>query len=126
MLHKENEGNEGKHLGRSGIGSWIGRLLLIMVILGITSFLTPGFTIQGLWSFLIAAVVITLLDYFAERLMGVDASSFGKGLKGFAIAAVILYLTQFFIPNMSVSIIGAILAAIVIGILDAVLPGRAM
>lgn len=123
MLHKEHEE---KQSSRSGIGSWIGRLFLIMVILGITSFLTPGFTIQGLWSFLIAAVVITLLDYFVERLMGVDASSFGKGLKGFAIAAVILYLTQFFIPNMSVSIIGAILAAIVIGILDAVLPGRVM
>ncbi|MCE5219804.1 MAG: phage holin family protein, partial [Clostridium sp.] len=30
------------------------------------------------------------------------------------------------IPNMSVSIIGALLAAIVIGILDAVLPGRVM
>ena len=55
--------------------------------------------------------------------MGVDASPFGKG---FVIAAVILYLRQFLIPNMSVSIIGALLAAIVIGILDAVLPGRVM
>ena len=97
-----------------------------MVILGITSFLTPGFSINGLWSFLLAAVVITVLDYLVESFMGVDASSFGRGIKGFVIAAVILYLTQFLIPNMSVSIIGAILAAIVIGILDAVMPGRAM
>jgi len=58
--------------------------------------------------------------------MGVDASRFGRGIKGFVIAAVILYLRQFLIPNMSVSIIGALLAAIVIGILDAVLPGRVM
>jgi uncharacterized membrane protein YvlD (DUF360 family) len=123
MLHKENGE---KHLNRSGLGSWIGRLLLIMVILGITSFLTPGFTINGLWSFLLAAVVITLLDFLVESFMGIDASSFGRGIKGFVIAAVILYLTQFLIPNMSVSIIGAVLAAIVIGILDAVLPGRAM
>jgi len=49
-----------------------------------------------------------------------------KKFKRFVIAAVILYLTQFLIPNMSVSIIGALLAAIVIGILDAVLPGRVM
>lgn len=58
--------------------------------------------------------------------MSVDESPFGRGIKGFVIATVILYLTQFLIPNMSVSIIGALLAAIVIGILDAVLPGRVM
>ncbi|NFS82730.1 phage holin family protein, partial [Clostridium botulinum] len=40
--------------------------------------------------------------------------------------AVIIYLAQFFVPNMNVSIIGALLAAIVIGILDAILPGRIM
>jgi uncharacterized membrane protein YvlD (DUF360 family) len=111
--------------GNSFLG-WIGRLLLVAVILGITSFLTPGFTIVGLWSYIIAAVVITALDYFAESLMGVDASPFGKGLKGFVIAAIIIYLAQFLVPNMRVSIIGAILAALVIGILDAVFPGRAM
>lgn len=123
MLDKEHGG---KHLNRSGLGSWIGRLLLTMIILGITSFLTPGFSINGLWSFLLAAIVITVLDYLVESFMGIDASSFGRGIKGFIIAAVILYLTQFLIPNMSVSIMGAILAAIVIGIIDAVMPGRAM
>jgi len=123
MLHKENEE---KRLNHGGIGRWIGRLLLSMVILGITSFLTPGFTINGLWSFLLAAIVITILDYFAESFMGIDASPFGRGAKGFVIAAVILYLTQFLIPNMSVSIIGALIAAIVIGVLDAVMPGRVM
>lgn len=115
-----------EHSGGSSILRWIGRLILIAIILGIASFLTPGFTIRGLWSYLAAAVVITVLDYFAESIMGVDASPFGKGIKGFLIAAVILYLTQFIVPNMSVSIIGAILAAIVIGILDAIFPGRAM
>jgi len=120
-----------RHKGREYSGGnttlrWIGRLILIAIILAITSYLTPGFTIYGLWSFLIAAVVITVLDYFVESLMGVDASPFGKGVKGFVIAAVIIYLAQFLVPNMSVSIIGAILAALVIGILDAFLPGRAM
>lgn len=92
----------------------------------ITSFLTPGFSINGLWSFLIAAVVISGLDYLAESLMGVDASPFGKGIKGFIIAAIIIYLAQYLVPNMGVTIIGAVLAAVVIGILDAVFPARAM
>ncbi|MDS0524374.1 phage holin family protein [Clostridium sp. SHJSY1] len=120
MVHKEHSREHQK----SSFFSWIGRLILVAIVLGITSFLTPGFSITGLWSFLIAAVVITILDYFAESFMGVDASPIGKGIKGFVISAIIIYLAQYLVPNMSVSIIGAILAAIVIGIMDAVLPGR--
>ncbi len=121
-----NEEHEGKRSNSSSFLGWIGRLILVAVILGITSFLTPGFTINGLWSFLLAAVIITALDYLVESFMGVDASPIGKGVKGFIIAVVIIYLTQFLVPNMSVSIMGALLAAIIIGILDAVLPGRVM
>lgn len=105
---------------------WIGRLIIVAIVLGITSFFTPGFSINGLWSYLLAAVVITALDYLVELIMGVDASPFGKGVKGFVIAAIILYVAQFFVPHMRVSIWGAIIAALVIGVLDAVFPKRVM
>jgi len=105
---------------------WIGRCILVAIILAITSFVTPGFTIAGMWSYIVAAIVITGLDYLVELLMGVDASPFGKGISGFIIAALIIYLAQFIVPNMNVTILGAILAAIVIGILDVVFPTRAM
>ncbi|WP_346879242.1 phage holin family protein [Clostridium sp. UBA7791] len=122
------DNNEVRKEGSSGnsILRWAGRLILVAIILGITSFLTPGFSIYGLWSYLIAAVVITVLDYFVEAFMGVDASPFGKGIKGFIIAAVIIYVAQFLVPNMRVSFLGAILAALVIGVIDAVFPSRAM
>ncbi|MBE6066454.1 MAG: phage holin family protein [Clostridium lundense] len=110
----------------AGAGSIIVRLIVTAIILAIASFLTPGFSIVGLWSYIIAAVVITLIDWGVERAMGVDASPFGRGIKGFLIAAVIIYITQFIVPNMSVSMIGALLAALAIGILDAVIPGRSM
>lgn len=115
-----------KQTSNNNISSWIIRLVLVAIILGITSFLTPGFTIKGLWSFLLAAVVITALDYIVERFMGIDASPIGKGIKGFIISAIIIYLTQFFVPNMGVSIVGALLAALVIGILDMVIPQKIM
>lgn len=105
---------------------WLGRLVIMAIILAIVSFVTPGFSINGLWSFLIAAVVISLLDFLVEMVMKADASPFGKGLKGFLLAAVILYITQFFVPNMSVSIIGALIGALAIGILDAIFPSRVM
>jgi len=126
ILMEHDKENKRDDSNNNSFWGWILRLILVAVVLGITSFFTPGFTIHGLWSFLIAALVITVLDYFAESLMGVDASPIGKGLKGFAIAAVIIYLTQFLVPNMRVSIIGALLAAVVIGFLDALLPGRIM
>ncbi|GAA0115793.1 phage holin family protein [Clostridium senegalense] len=121
----DNE-HKNKYENKSSFLGWIVRLVLFAIVLGVTSFLTPGFTVNGLWSMIIAAVVITVLDYFVEALMGVDASPFGKGFKGFAIAAVIIYLAQFVVPNMRVSIIGALIAAIIIGIIDAIFPGRVM
>lgn len=122
MEHDNNE----KRGNNNSLLRWIGRFILVAVILMITSFVTPGFSIHGLWSFLLAAVVISVLDYLVELFMGVDASPFGKGIKGFIIAAIIIYLTQFLVPNMGVSIIGALLAAVVIGIIDAVIPNKIM
>ena len=125
MAHDKEHSIREKDTSKSILG-WLGRLILTAVILGITSFFTPGFSINGLWSYLLAAIVISVIDFLVESFMGVDVSSFGKGIKGFVIAAVILYLAQFLVPDMSVSIWGALLAALVIGIVDAVMPGRAM
>nr|WP_319487667.1 phage holin family protein [uncultured Caproiciproducens sp.] len=119
--HMETEHSTGSELLR-----WFGRLVIIAVILAIVSFLTPGFSINGLWSFMLAAVVISFLDYLVERMMKIDAAPFGKGLKGFFISAIIIYVAQFLVPGMSVSIIGAILGALVIGVLDAIFPVRVM
>lgn len=105
---------------------WFGRMIITAVVLAVVSFLTPGFSIRGLWSFLLAAVVISVIDYLVEKMMKVDAAPFGKGLKGFIISAIIIYVAQFLVPGMSVSIIGAILGALVIGIVDAVFPVRVM
>lgn len=114
------------NLSNNGIVKLIIRIVLFAIILGVTSFFTPGFNINGLWSFLLAAVIISVLDYLVERFMGVDASPFGKGIKGFIIAVIIIYFTQFLVPGMRTSIIGALIAALIIGILDAIIPGRVM
>ncbi len=128
MAHHAAQANHADH-GRDESASvlrWLGRLVIMAIILAIVSILTPGFTIYGIWSFLIAAVVISLLDYLFEAMMKVDASPFGKGLKGFILSAVILYAAQFVVPNMSVTILGAILGALAIGVLDAIFPTRVM
>jgi len=120
------ENKEKKKGTISSLTGLIIRFIVTSIILAITSFTTPGFVIVGLPSIILAAVVISLLDYFVEKLMRVDASPFGKGLKGFVISAIILYIAQFIVPGMGVTIIGAIFASIVIGVLDAILPGRVL
>ncbi|MEM1485092.1 phage holin family protein [Oscillospiraceae bacterium PP1C4] len=119
-------GSISENHSKSSIVRWIGRLVIVAIILVVVSLFTPGFSIKGLWSFALAAVVITALDFLVEKVMKVDASPFGKGIKGFIISAIILYAAQFFVPHMRVSILGAVLGALAIGILDAVFPTRVM
>lgn len=126
ILMSHNEKIEKGNFNNNSLLRWGGRLVIVAIILCLTSFFTPGFSIRGMWSYLIAALVISALDYLVESLMGIDASPVGKGAKGFLIAAVIIYLAQFLVPNMRVSIIGALLAALVIGVLDVIFPVRVM
>ena len=69
------------------IGQIIGRLVTAAIVLAITAFFTPGFSINNFWSLALAAVVLTAIDYLIVKFTGLHASSFGKGFVGFALAA---------------------------------------
>lgn len=108
------------------IGEMLIRILVTAIVIAIAAFFTPGFTIDGIWSLIIAAVVIGVLDHLVQKFTGVDATPFGKGIAGFLVAALILYVTKFIVAGFNISIWGAIIGALVIGIVDAIMPGRAM
>lgn len=102
------------------------RVVAATVVLGITAFFTRGFAIDNLWSLIVGAIVLSVLDYMASRLLGVNAKPFGRGITGFILAAAIIYITQYFVAGYNVSLWGAIIGAFVYGIVDAIIPGRAM
>lgn len=106
------------------IGHMILRILITSIVIAIAAYFTPGFTINGMGSLLLAAIVIGVLDHLVQSFTGVDASPFGKGIAGFLVSAIILYLTKFIVTGFNISVMGAILGAIVIGVIDAVLPGK--
>ena len=108
------------------IGQLIVRWLVGAIVLAVTAFLTPGFTISGIWSLIIAAAVIAVLDYLVQRVLGVDATPFGRGLTGFIVAAVIIYVVKFFVTGYDVTVLGAILGALVYGVINLLIPGRTM
>ncbi len=101
----------------------VGRLIAAAVVLAITAFFTPGFTISNIWALAIAAVVLTILDYLVAKFTGIQASPFGKGFVGFALAAIILYVTQFFVAGYSISWMAAIIGALIYGVVDYFIPG---
>ncbi|NLN15497.1 MAG: phage holin family protein [Tissierellia bacterium] len=106
------------------IGEMLLRILVTSIVVAIAAYFTPGFTIDGIWSLLLAAVVIGVLDYLIQRFTGIDASPFGRGIAGFLVAAIILYVTKFIVPGFNISLWGAIIGALVIGVIDAIIPGR--
>ena len=101
----------------------IGRLIAASIILAITAFFTPGFEINNIWSLVLAAVILTILDYLVSRFTGIEASPFGKGFVGFVLSVVILYVTQYFVAGYSISWIAAIIGALIYGLVDYFIPG---
>ncbi len=110
--------------GTSTVWQIVGRLIGAAVVLAITAFFTPGFTINSIWTLAIAAVVLTAIDYLVTKFTGLHASPFGKGFVGFALAAITLYVTQFFVAGYSISWIAAIIGALIYGVIDYFLPGN--
>ena len=121
------ENNQAQTRGNtSTVWQIVGRLITAAIVLGIIAFFTPGFQISNIWALAAAAVVLTVIDYLITRFTGLHVSSFGKGFVGFVLAAVVLYVTQYFVAGYTISWIAAIVGALVYGVVDYFLPGEQM
>ncbi len=113
---------------RSNTGSTalqiIGRLVVAAIVLGVTAFFTPGFSINNIWSLGLAAIVLTVMDYLIIKFTGLHASPFGKGFVGFVLAVITLYVTQYFVAGYSISWMAAIIGALIYGVIDYFIPGE--
>lgn len=59
------------------------RFIVSALVLMFVGFLVPGFGPIGFWNALIAAVVISVLGYIIEALVGKNVSPQGRGLSAF-------------------------------------------
>lgn len=98
------------------------RFIVSAIVLLVVGYMVPGFSVAGFWGALIAALVIAGLGYVAELLFGKKISPHGRGIVGFIVAAVVIYLSQFIVPTIRMNILGALIAAFVIGVIDAFVP----
>ena len=98
------------------------RFVVAAIMLMIVGWLVPNFTVGGFWSALVLALIIALFGWILEGIFGRSITPFGRGIVGFLTSALVIWLAQFVVDGVRATIIGAILAALVIGIVDLFIP----
>lgn len=105
--------------------NWLGavvRFIVSALVLLFVGLIVPGFQMVGFWNALLAALVIAAVGWVIEATLGKGVSPYSRGLVGFLVSAVVIWATQFVVPGMQVGVLGALLAAFVIGIIDLFVP----
>lgn len=100
------------------------RTIATMAVVFITAKLTPFFEVgNGLMSLFWAALSISIVQYVIVGLLGFGKSRTAQAGTGFLTTAVILYLAGMVSDSISITIVGALIGALLIGIVDAIIPG---
>jgi len=99
------------------------RFIVSALVLMVVGWLVPGFDVLNFTTALLAALVIAAIGWVVERLFGNRVSPYARGLVGFLVSVAVIYATQFIVTGMRVTILGAILASLVIGLIDLFVPG---
>lgn len=94
---------------------------LVLMFIGV---IVPGFKTMNFTNALLAAIVIAAVSYLIELVLGRNISPYAHGVVGFLVSAIVIYITQFIVPGMSVSVIGALLASLIIGLIDLFIPTK--
>ena len=98
------------------------RFVVAALVLMLVGMIVPQFSVGGFWSAFFLALVIAAFGWIIEGIFGKKVTPFGRGIVGFLTSAVVIWLAQFIVGGVSVTWLGAILAALVIGIIDLFIP----
>jgi uncharacterized membrane protein YvlD (DUF360 family) len=98
------------------------RFIVSAIVLMIVGWIVPNFSVGGFWSALFLAIAIAVIGWIVEGIFGKRVTPFGRGIVGFITSALVIWLAQFIVGGVTVSFVGAILAALVIGIIDLFIP----
>ncbi|WP_010272405.1 phage holin family protein [Paenibacillus senegalensis] len=98
------------------------RFIVSALVLMFVGWIVPNFTVGGFWSAFFLAIVIAIVGWIIEGIFGRRITPFGRGIVGFLVSALIIWIAQFIVGGVSVTFLGALLAALVIGIIDLFIP----
>lgn len=109
---------------RNKLPQFIGRLITAIVILGITAFFTPGFTASSVWIVVLAILLLTAFDFAISTFTSLFTHPIVKGIIGFILCTITLYVVQYVVTGYGISWISALLGALVYAIVDYMLPAE--
>jgi uncharacterized membrane protein YvlD (DUF360 family) len=98
------------------------RFIVSAIVLMVVGWMLPNFTVGSFGSAFVFALVIAAMGWLVEMAFGTKITPFGRGIIGFLSSVVILWLAQFLVSGVSMTVFGAILAALVIGLIDLFIP----
>lgn len=98
------------------------RFFVSAIVLGVVAFLVPGFRIAGFGSVLLAALAIMVIGWLIENFTGDKITPYSRGIVGFLVSAAVLYIVQFIVPGYRIGFFSALVASLLIGIIDIFVP----
>lgn len=98
------------------------RFLVSALVLLFVGLIVPGFRVGGFFGAFLAALAISLIGRALQAALGRNASPQGRGLASFFVSALVIYAVQFLVPGMRVNLVGALLGALAIGVIDTFIP----
>lgn len=98
------------------------RLLVSMIVIGLTNLLVPGMSNKGgFWNLALIAIVIAILQQLFVKIF--NTSGAATGATGFLVTAIILYLAGKIVSGYHVNLIGALIGGLVYGLISSFVPG---
>lgn len=97
--------------------SWGIRILIPVAVLYTIGYYVPGFSALTIPWILILSVLITVGDWIIQRVIPGKSSLIGRGIINFLISAVVIFTVTMAIEGGNVPLGGALLAALIIGVL---------
>lgn len=98
------------------------RFIVSAIVLLLVGWMLPNVSVGNFGSALLFALVIAGIGWLVEMGFGTRITPFGRGIIGFLTSVVILWLAQFIVAGVSMTFFGAVLAALIIGIIDLFIP----
>ena len=111
-------------MNRNKVPQFIGRLITAIIVLGITAFFTPGFATSSIWIVALAVLLLTAFDFVISTFTALFTHPIVKGIIGFVLCAITLYVVQYVVTGYGISLISALLGALVYAIVDYMLPAE--
>ncbi len=111
-------------MNRNKVPQFVGRLITAIIVLGITAFFTPGFATSSIWVVALAVLLLTAFDFVISTFTALFTHPIVKGIIGFVLCAITLYVIQYVVTGYGISWIAALLGALVYAIVDYMLPAE--